>query len=120
MALISAVPGEIAELTCVLNDDSMLKQVSATSLIKTSALDGEELTSWKPSPSEDGFSHDSETSWQKVYPIEVFVVSGSRQEASSSRKDPHGNTVSIVLQPRKHRPRKQISDQIRDSAFSHL
>ena len=71
MALISAVPGEIAELICVLNDDSMLKQVSATSLIKTSALDGEELTSWKPSPSEDGFSHDSETSWQKVYPIEV-------------------------------------------------
>ena len=48
-----------------------------------------------------------------------FVVFGGRQEASSSRKDPHGNTVSIVLQPRKHRPRKQISDQIRDSAFSH-
>ncbi|KAI4575286.1 hypothetical protein MJG53_011489 [Ovis ammon polii x Ovis aries] len=31
---------------------------------------GKELTSWKPSPSEDGFSHDSETSWHKVYSIE--------------------------------------------------
>lgn len=71
MALISAVRGEIAELTHVLTDDSMLKGVSVTSLIKTSVLGGEELTSWKPSPSEDGFSHDSETSWHKVYPIEV-------------------------------------------------
>ena len=49
MALISAVQGEIAELTRVLNDDSMLKRVSVTSLIKTSVSDGEELTSWKPS-----------------------------------------------------------------------
>lgn len=71
MALISAVQGEIAELTHVLNDDSMLKWVSVTSLIKTSVSDGEELTSWKPSPSEDGFSHDSETSWHQVYSIEV-------------------------------------------------
>ena len=53
MGLISAVRGEIAGLTRVLTDDSMLKGVSVTSLIKTSVLGGEKLTSWKPSPSED-------------------------------------------------------------------
>ena len=66
-----AVRGEIAGLTRVLTDGLMLKGVSVTSLIKTSVLGGEELTSWRPSPSEDGFSHDSETSWHKVYPTEV-------------------------------------------------